>query len=106
MQTGLVGPRGFGISTAEQVADLLAVVSWADGVLAAEVESLAAQQSRFDRSILTRLESVVVTLRPVEAARAELARLDGDLLLRGAALRGARQAAAARGFLALSLDRR
>jgi hypothetical protein len=105
MQAGLVSPRGFGISTAEQVADLLAVVSWADGVLAAEVHSLATQRSRFDRSTLTRLESMVVTLRPIEDARAELSRLDGDLLLRGAALRGARQATAARGFLALSLER-
>lgn len=106
MHTGLVGPRGFGISTAEQVADFLAVVSWADGVLAGEVQSLAARRSRFDHSMLMRLESVVVTLRPIEAVRAELARLDGDLLLRGAALRGARQSAAARGFLVLSLERR
>jgi hypothetical protein len=93
------------ISTAEQVADLLAVISWAEVFLAEELESMVSGALRVNSSTVSRLESLLVTLRPVEAARLELARLDGDLLLGGAGLRATRLRCGSRRFLAAPLDR-
>ena len=105
MQPSPVANRDLAISTAEQVADVLAVISWAEVFLAEELESLVSGALRVNSSTVNRLESLVVTLRPVEGARLELARLDGDFLLDGADVRATRLRCGSRRFLAGSLDR-
>jgi len=83
----------------------LAVISWAEVFLAEELESMVSGALRVNSSTVNRLELLLVTLRPVEAGRRELARLDGDLLLDGAAVRATRLRCGSRRFLAVSLDR-
>ena len=81
--------------TANQVADLLAVVLWADILAIDEVESfeMPAQLGL----VVARLESLLVSLRPVAHARADLADLDGALLLDGFEIWAARQRAVIHG---------
>lgn len=105
MQPSPVTNRDLAFWTAEQVADVLAVISWAEVFLAEELESMVSEALRVNTSTVNRLESLLVTLRPVEAGRRELARLDGDLLLDGAAVRATRLRCGSRRFLAVSLDR-
>ena len=78
--------------TPNQVADLLAVVLWADIVAVDEVESFE-MPGRLGL-VVARLESLLVSLRPVAHARADLAVLDGGLLLDGFEIWAARQRAA------------
>jgi hypothetical protein len=73
--------------------------------LAEELESMVSEALRVNTSTVNRLESLLVTLRPVEAARLELARLDGDLLLDGAEVRATRLRSGPRRFLAAPLER-
>ena len=105
MQPSPVTNRDLAFWTAEQVADVLAVISWAEVFLAEELESMVSGALRVNSSTVNRLELLLVTLRPVEAGRRELARLDGDLLLDGAAVRATRLRCGSRRFLAVSLDR-
>lgn len=77
--------------SAEQVADMLAVVVWADLFLADEVEGIASSRERPALRTVSRLESLLVSLRPVADARAELTRLDRNLLLDGFDVWAARQ---------------
>ncbi len=105
MRSSVITNGDLAISTAEQVADLLAVISWAEVFLAEELESMVSGALRVNTSTVNRLESLLVTLRPVEAARLELARLDGDLLLDGAEVRATRLRFGSRRFLAAPLVR-
>src|SRR6478735_518170 len=105
MRPSPVTNRDLAISTAEQVADVLAVISWAEVFLAEELESMVSQALRLTSSTVNRLESLLVTLRPVEAARRELARLDVGLLLDGADVRATRLRSGSRRFLATPLER-
>ena len=57
--------------TADQVADLLSVVLWADMLVIDEAETIDSP-ARLGL-LLARLESLLVSLRPVASARAELA---------------------------------
>ena len=104
MQSSVITNGDLAISTAEQVADLLAVISWAEVFLPEELESMVSEALRVNTSTVNRLESLLVTLRPVEAARLELARLDGDLLLDGAEVRATRLRCGSRRFLAAPLE--
>ena len=105
MQPSPITNVDLAISTSEQVADLLAVISWAEVFLAEELQSMISGTLRVNTSTVNRLQSLLVTLRPVEAARLELARVDGDLLLAGAEVRAARLRCGSRRFLAASLER-
>ena len=105
MQPSPVTNRDLAISTAEQVADVLAVISWAEVFLAEKLESMVSEALRVNTSTINRLESLLVTLRPVEAARLELAGLEGDLLLDGAAVRANRLRCGSRRFLAAPVER-
>ena len=105
MQPSPVTNRDLAFWTAEQVADVLAVISWAEVFLAEELESMVSGALRVNTSTVNRLESLLVTLGPVEAARLELTRLDGDLLLDGAAVRATRLRCGSRRVVAASLER-
>ena len=104
MRSSVITNEDSAISTAEQVADFLAIVSWAEVFLAEELESMVSEALRVNSSTVNRLESLLVTLRPVEAARLELARLDGDFLLDGAEVRATRLRCGSRRFLATPLE--
>lgn len=88
--------------TADQVADLLSVVLWADVLVIDEAETIDLP-ARLGL-LLARLESLLVSLRPVASARAELAALDGSLLLDGFEVWAARQRAVMRQMAAPSLE--
>ena len=105
MQLSPVTNRDLTISSAEQVADRLAVISWAEVFLAEELESMVSEALRVNTSTVNRLESLLVTLRPVEAARLELTRLDADLLLDGAEVRATRLRCGSRRFPTAPLER-
>ena len=75
----------------EQIADMLAVVVWADLVLADEVQDIRSSPDGPALRTVSRLESLLVSLRPVADARAELARLNSELLLDGFEVWAARQ---------------
>ena len=105
MQPSPVTNRDLAFWTAEQVADVLAVVSWAEVFLAEELESMVSEALRVNTSTVNRLESLLVTLQPVETARLELAHLGGDLLLDGAEVRATRLRWGSRRFLAAPLER-
>ena len=81
------------VPSVEQIADMLAVVIWADLLMADEVDDIASSRKRPALRAVSRLESLLVSLRPVADARAELARLDGELLLAGFEVWAARQRA-------------
>lgn len=90
--------------TADQIADLLAVVMWADLLLIDEVEVIWSHPARLGLRMVARLESLLVSVRPVADARAELAVLDGALLLDGFELWAARQRAVMRELSARSSE--
>jgi len=90
--------------TANQIADLLAVVMWADIQLIDEVETIGSHPMLLGPRIVARLESLLVSVRPVADARAELAVLDGALLLDGFELWAARQRAVMRELAASSSE--
>lgn len=79
--------------SAELIADMLAVVLWADQLMADEVGDIALSGQRPVLRTVSRLESLLVSLRPVADARAELSRLSGELLLDGFEIWAARQRA-------------
>ena len=81
------------IPSVEQVADMLAVVIWADLHLAEDIRGFASSRERPAVRAVSRLESLLVTVRPVADARSELSRLDGELLLAGFEKWAARQRA-------------
>ena len=76
--------------SAEQVADLLAVMMWADNLLVDEIAAMH-QRTRLHQDIIVRLNSLLLTVRPVADTQRELARLYGALLLDGFSLWAARQ---------------
>ena len=80
-------------STAEQIADHLAVQLWAQVLVTDRVERFAQCPALLGRGAVAQLESLLVSVRSVEDARDELARLDGELLLDGFAVWAARQRA-------------
>ena len=90
--------------TANQIADLLAVVMWADIQLIDEVETIGSHPMLLGPRIVARLESLLVSVRPVADARAELAVLDGALLLDGFEHWAARQRAVMRELAARSSE--
>lgn len=79
--------------TAHQIADQLAVVVWVDTSLADEVQSLSSESPRLRLHTVHDLESLVVSVRPVSDARAQLAQLAGDQLLEGFEVWAVRQRA-------------
>ena len=81
------------VPSAEQVADMLAVVIWADLHMAEEIKGFASSRERPAVRAVSRLESLLVSVRPVADARAELSRMDGELLLDGFEVWAARQRA-------------
>ena len=96
MQYSTTAATGSTCLTANQVADLMAVVVWADILLIDEVETIGSHPARLGQRLVARLESLLVSVRPVADARAELAVLDGALLLDGFELWAARQRAVMR----------
>jgi hypothetical protein len=90
--------------TTNQIADLLAVVMWADILLNDEVEAIGSHPTRHGPRMVARLESLLVSVRPVADARAALAVLDGALLLDGFELWAARQRAVMRELAARSSE--
>ena len=79
--------------TAQQIADQLAVVVWADIFLTDEVQNLSGDSPRLTLRTVHNLESIVVSVRPVADARAQLAQLTGDRLLEGYEIWAVRQRA-------------
>ena len=81
------------VPSAEQLADMLAVVIWADLHMVEEIKGFASSRERPALRAVSRLESLLVSVRPVADARGELSRLDGELLLAGFKVWAARQRA-------------
>ena len=77
--------------TARQIADLLAVQMWAHVLVADRLDGFAQDRGLIDRGTVDQVEALLVSVRSVADSRAELARLDGALLLDGFALWAARQ---------------
>jgi hypothetical protein len=71
------------ITTADEVADLLAVVAAANGRVAAEAGYLIGSMGPASLDTLHRLSRLADELRPGLEARAQLSRLEPDLLLAG-----------------------
>ena len=90
--------------SAEQVADLLAVVMWSHNLLVDEIAAMN-QHARPHQNVVVRLNSLLLSVRPVADTRRELARLDGALLLDGFALWAARQRSVMNRLVASSLGR-
>ena len=93
MRTGRTIQSNPSDPSAEQIADMLAVVIWAGHLMADGVEEIASSHVRPALRSVSRLESLLVSLRPVADARAELARMDGELLLGGFEVWATRQRA-------------
>jgi hypothetical protein len=93
MRTSQSIASGPSVPSAEQIADMLAVVIWADLHLAEEIKGFASSHERPVVRAVSRLESLLVSVRPVADARAELSRMDGELLLAGFEVWAARQRA-------------
>lgn len=104
MQYSPTAAAGSNPLTANQVADLLAVVMWADILLINEVETIGSHPSQLGLRMVARLDSLLVSVRPVADARAALAVLDGALLLDGFELWAARQRAVMRELAAPSSE--
>lgn len=71
------------VTTADQVADLLAAVAAANGRIAAEADRIASSRAAVSLSTIDRLTRLADDLRPGAEARAELSRIDPELLLAG-----------------------
>jgi len=80
-------------STVRQIADQLAVVIWAEGLLKDEIETIASLSARLGLNAVSRLESLLASLRPVAETRSELAQADGNMLMAGFELWATRQRA-------------
>ncbi len=72
-----------GITTAEEVADLLDVVSGANGRIAAEVDRIVGSRAAVSQVTVDRLTQLADHVRPAAAARTQLSALDPSLLLAG-----------------------
>ena len=92
-------------STAEQIADHLAVQMWAQVLVADHLERFAQYPALLGRGAVAQLESLLVTVRSVADSRGELARLDRELLLEGFTVWAVRQRAVMDGLVASSLGR-
>ena len=79
--------------TVRQIADQLAVVMWADGLLKDEVETIASHSAHLGPRAVSRLEWLLASIRPVAETRSQLAQLDGNLLLGGFEVWATRQRA-------------
>lgn len=77
----------------EQIADMLSVVIWANHLMVDEVDAMASSCKRPALRTVSRLESLLVSLRPVADARAGLTQMDGELLLAGFEMWAGRQRA-------------
>jgi len=91
--------------TARQIADLLAVQMWAHVLVADRLDGFAQDGGLIDRGTVDQVEALLVSVRSVADSRAELARLDGELLLNGFAVWAVRQRAVMNGLVASSLGR-
>ncbi len=76
-----------GGTTAEQVADLLDVVSAANGRIAAEAARIVNSRAAVSRATVQRLTQLADQLRPAAAARMQLSALGPSLLLAGTSVR-------------------
>jgi hypothetical protein len=85
------------VPTAEQVADLLAAVAAANGLIAVEADRISNSRAAVSLATLDRLSELTAELRPGAQARALLSDLDPDLLLAGTSVWLARRRAAATG---------
>ena len=92
-------------STAEQIADHLAVQMWVQALVADHLERFAQYPALLGRGTVAQLEALLVSVRSAAGSRAELARLDGELLLDGFAVWALRQRAVMNGVVATSLGR-
>lgn len=79
--------------TVEQVADLLATVAAANGLIAAEADRISSSRAAVSLATLDRLTELTTDLRPGAEARAVLSELDPDLLLAGTSVWLARRSA-------------
>ena len=79
--------------TARQIADLLAVQMWAHVLVADRLDGFAQDRGLIGRGTVAQLEALQVSVRSAADARAELARLDSELLLDGFAVWAVRQRA-------------
>ena len=91
--------------TARQIADLLAVQMWAHVLVADRLDGFAQDGGLIDRGTVDQVKALLVSVRSVADSRAELARLDGELLLNGFAVWAVRQRAVMNGLVASSLGR-
>ncbi len=82
--------------TVEQVADLLATVAAANGLIAAEADRISSSRAAVSLATLDRLTELTTELRPGAEARAVLSELDPDLLLAGTSVWLARRRAVIR----------
>lgn len=81
-------------TTAEQVADLLATLAAANGLIAAESDRISSSRAAVSMATLDRLTRLTDELRPGAQARAQLSELDPDLLLAGTSVWLARRRSA------------
>jgi len=89
--------------TAQQIADLLAVVMWASGL--AIDEFAARHRTKLGVDAVGWIEALLVSIRPVAVIRGELSRLESEQLLEGFAVWASRQRAVMNGLVASSLGR-
>jgi hypothetical protein len=81
--------------TVEQVADMLATLAAANGLIAAEADRLSTSRAAVSLATLDRLTALTAQLRPGAEARAVLSELDPELLLAGTSMWLTRRRAAA-----------
>ena len=88
------------VTTADQVADLLAAVAAANGRIATAADRIATSRAAVSLATIERLTRLADDLRPDAEARAQLARVDPELLLAGTSVWLARRKGARRGTAA------
>jgi hypothetical protein len=71
------------VTTADQVADLLAAVAAANGRIATEADRITTSRAAVSLSTIDRLTRMADDLRPGVEARGQLAQIDPELLLAG-----------------------
>lgn len=87
-------------SAVERVADVLASVAAANGLIGAEADRISNSRAVVSLATLERLTTLTAELRPGAEARAVLAELNPDLLLAGTSVWLARRRSAAAGHSA------
>lgn len=88
------------VTTAEQVADLLAAVAAANGLMAVETDRITSSRATVSLATLDRLTRLTAELRPGAQARAQLSELDPELPLAGTSVWLARRRAPTQGLSA------